>query len=157
MFPYRWTARPSGAGTRGARCRSNPPYDHFATASIGPDDAMILRHNPNPGRIEFSEGKTSPICSSLSFRQGQHAPCFDRRLEIPNEHDLHMPWLCGEFTQRDQNLTLAKNLKLRPGSRTSSFLNETEIADVVIEQVVAEDAEGDLAQADGAAGSSFLR
>jgi hypothetical protein len=29
-------------------------------ASIGPDDAMILPHDANPGRIEFSE-RTTPL------------------------------------------------------------------------------------------------
>jgi hypothetical protein len=46
---------PLGAANIPSECR---------IASIGPDDAMILPHDANPGRIKFSE-RTAPIIRQI--------------------------------------------------------------------------------------------
>jgi hypothetical protein len=36
-------------------------------ASIGPDDAMILPHDANPGRMQFWERTGAPLCITAKF------------------------------------------------------------------------------------------
>ena len=58
------------------------------------------------------------------------------------------PPLPVDRTDRCQFFNVAKNRTPRPGISTSSFLNETLVADVVVEQVVAGDADGEEAGAE---------
>jgi hypothetical protein len=79
-------------------------------ASIGPDDAMILPHDTNPGRIKFSEGTTEMLSSVPARRRSSEPQVVTAQLiDGPAAHQLHIAFDFGsEIFKRPFNAGLTR-------------------------------------------------